>query len=79
VRRLRDNGVLYDRDEGGEFLHVYTQTVDGRFYVELLQRVDSYDGYGAPNTHVRLAAQAVARRRTPDRTRLGRELAATDA
>ena len=62
VRCLRDNGVLYDRDEGGEFLHVYSQTVDDRFYVELLQRIGGYDGYGAPNTHVRLAAQAVARR-----------------
>jgi len=63
VRCLRDNGVLYDRDGGGEFLHVYTKTVNSRFYIELLQRIGNYDGYGAPNTHVRLAAQAVARRR----------------
>lgn len=63
LRRLRDNGVLYDRDRGGEFLHVYSQEVEGRFYVELLRRIGQYDGYGAPNTHIRLAAQAAARRR----------------
>jgi 4-hydroxyphenylpyruvate dioxygenase len=64
VGRLRDSGVLYDRTEGGEFLHVYSKKIDGRFYVELLQRIDDYDGYGAPNTYIRLAAQAVAQRQS---------------
>jgi 4-hydroxyphenylpyruvate dioxygenase len=58
--RLRDNGVLYDRTERGEFLHVYSKKINGRFSVELLQRIDDYDGYGAPNTYIRLAAQAAA-------------------
>jgi 4-hydroxyphenylpyruvate dioxygenase len=58
VRALRDNGVMYDKDGNGEFLHAYTEMVDGRFYVELLQRVGDYAGFGAPNTHIRLAAQA---------------------
>jgi len=62
VGRLRENGILYDRTERGEFLHVYTQKIEGRFYVELLQRIGDYDGYGAPNTHIRLAAQAMAQR-----------------
>jgi len=62
--RLRDSGILYDRTERGEFLHVYSQKIEGRFNVELLQRIGDYDGYGAPNTHIRLAAQAVAQRRS---------------
>jgi len=56
--RLRESGILYDRSESGELLHVYSQKIEGRFYVELLQRIGHYDGYGAPNTYVRLAAQA---------------------
>jgi 4-hydroxyphenylpyruvate dioxygenase len=62
--RLRDSGILYDRTEGGEFLHVYSQKIEGRFYVEVLQRIGDYDGYGAPNTYIRLAAQAAAQRRS---------------
>jgi len=58
VGRLRESGILYDRSESGELLHVYSQKIEGRFYVELLQRIGHYDGYGAPNTYVRLAAQA---------------------
>jgi 4-hydroxyphenylpyruvate dioxygenase len=62
VGRLRESGILYDRTDRGEFLHVYSQQIKGRFYVELLQRIGDYDGYGAPNTFIRLAAQAVAKR-----------------
>jgi 4-hydroxyphenylpyruvate dioxygenase len=58
IRSLRDHGLMYDKDASGEFLHAYTEMVDGRFYVELLQRVGDYAGFGAPNTHIRLAAQA---------------------
>ncbi|MET9436612.1 TIM barrel protein [Streptomyces sp. NPDC006551] len=49
-------GILHDRDEKGEFLHCYTATV-GRVFFELVQRVDGYQGYGARNAPVRLAAQ----------------------
>jgi 4-hydroxyphenylpyruvate dioxygenase len=55
---LRGEGVLYDRIGSGEFLHAYTPVLDTGFYVELLERRGGYDGYGAANTHVRLAAQA---------------------
>lgn len=55
---LRGEGVLYDRDGSGELLHAYTPVLDTGFYVELLERRGGYDGYGAANTHVRLAAQA---------------------
>jgi 4-hydroxyphenylpyruvate dioxygenase len=56
---LRNHNLLYDRDErGGEFLHAYTETLDQRFFLEIVERRGGYDGYGAPNAAVRLAAQA---------------------
>lgn len=53
---LAELGILYDRDENGEFLHCYTATV-GRVFFELVQRTGGYRGYGARNAAVRLAAQ----------------------
>ncbi|TMR97207.1 bifunctional sugar phosphate isomerase/epimerase/4-hydroxyphenylpyruvate dioxygenase family protein [Nonomuraea basaltis] len=53
---LRHLGVLYDRDEHGEFLHLYTVTV-GRVFFEIVQRTGGYQGYGAVNAPIRLAAQ----------------------
>ncbi len=56
---LQQHNLLYDRDErGGEFLHAYTETLDQRFFLEVVERRGGYDGYGAPNAAVRLAAQA---------------------
>ena len=61
---LRRHNLLYDRDErGGEFLHAYTETLDQRFFLEIVERRNGYDGYGAPNAAVRLAAQARRRAR----------------
>jgi 4-hydroxyphenylpyruvate dioxygenase len=53
---LRSHGLLYDRDADGEFLHFYTATV-GEVFFEVVERRGGYDGYGAPNAPVRLAAQ----------------------
>jgi 4-hydroxyphenylpyruvate dioxygenase len=59
VERLREHGVLYDRDaRGGEFLHAYTETFQDRFFFEVVQRIGGYDAYGAANTPLRLAVQA---------------------
>lgn len=55
----RELGILYDRDEHGDFRHCYTHTV-GRVFFELVQRDAGYRGYGAPNAPVRLAAQHAA-------------------
>lgn len=54
--RLRENNILYDRDERGEFLHFYTSTI-GSVFFEMVERRNDYQGYGAPNAPVRLAAQ----------------------
>ncbi len=58
---LRELEVLYDRTPTGEFLHVYTPVIDGRFYIELVERIGDYEGFGTPNTHVRLVAQSPSR------------------
>ncbi|GGT83982.1 bifunctional sugar phosphate isomerase/epimerase/4-hydroxyphenylpyruvate dioxygenase family protein [Actinomadura citrea] len=64
-RLLRELGLLYDRDEQGEFLHFYTATI-GRVFFEIVQRLGGYRGYGAVNAPVRLAAQHARRtRRAP--------------
>ncbi|GAA3836517.1 sugar phosphate isomerase/epimerase and 4-hydroxyphenylpyruvate domain-containing protein [Sphaerisporangium flaviroseum] len=55
-RTLRELGLLYDRDEHGEFLHLYTVTI-GRIFFEVVQRIGGYRGYGAQNAPIRLAAQ----------------------
>ena len=56
VREMAELGLLHDRDGAGTFTHFYTATV-GEVFFEVVQRVDGYDGYGAPNAGVRLAAQ----------------------
>ncbi|WP_433137248.1 bifunctional sugar phosphate isomerase/epimerase/4-hydroxyphenylpyruvate dioxygenase family protein [Actinomadura nitritigenes] len=61
-RLLRELGLLYDRDEHGEFLHFYTETT-GRVFFEIVQRIGGYRGYGAVNAPVRLAAQHARPRR----------------
>lgn len=56
VDGLAELGLLYDRDEHGEFVHLYTGVV-GEVFLELVERRGGYEGYGAPNAGVRLAAQ----------------------
>jgi 4-hydroxyphenylpyruvate dioxygenase len=53
---LRDNQILYDREGEGEFFQIYTHTFDERFFFEVVQR-RNYEGFGAANAAVRLAAQ----------------------
>jgi 4-hydroxyphenylpyruvate dioxygenase len=63
IEALRARNILYDRDEkGGEFFHAYTEQLDQRFFLEIVERRGGYDGYGAGNAAVRLAAQAQQRK-----------------
>ena len=59
---LRDNQILYDREGDGEFFQIYTHTFDERFFFEIVQR-RNYQGFGAANATVRLAAQTRESRR----------------
>ena len=54
---LKAHNILYDREGNAEYLQVYTETYDQRFFFEIVQR-RGYRGYGASNAPVRLAAQA---------------------
>jgi len=54
---LRENGILYDRDEAGEYLQAYTANIGGLFFFEIVER-RGYKGFGAVNASIRLAAQA---------------------
>jgi 4-hydroxyphenylpyruvate dioxygenase len=54
---LRENNILYDRDDAGEYLQAYTTSVGGLFFFEIVER-RGYRGYGAVNASIRLAAQA---------------------
>ncbi len=56
IEEMMRLGVLYDRDDSGDFTHFYTETI-GSVFFEVVQRRGSYDGYGAANAPVRLAAQ----------------------
>jgi 4-hydroxyphenylpyruvate dioxygenase len=57
VAAMREYHVLYDRDGVGEFFHFSTGMLGRRMFFEIVQRVGGYDGYGTPNTSVRMAAQ----------------------
>lgn len=62
---LRDNDILYDRDEGGEYLQAYTQNFQNRFFFEIVER-RGYKGFGAVNAPIRLSAQSrLARKPLP--------------
>src|SRR4051812_33021531 len=57
MAQLRTNHILYDREGDGEFFQVYTHIFDERFFFEIVERRD-YQGFGAANAGIRLAAQA---------------------
>jgi len=61
---LRELDLLLERTDCGDFLHLYTATIDGRVFFEVVQRPPGYTGYGAANAPVRMAAQRAA---APDR------------
>jgi 3-dehydroshikimate dehydratase len=69
LRSMKENAILYDRDNEGEFFQIYTHAFDERFFFEIVER-RGYKGFGAPNAGIRLAAQTrEARPRTMPRSR----------
>jgi len=57
IAALKAHNVLYDRDETGEYLQMYTQTFEQGFFFEIVER-KGYRGFGAVNAPIRLAAQS---------------------
>ena len=62
---LRGNGILYDRDEAGEYLQAYTRSFEDLFFFEIVER-RAYKGFGAVNASIRLAAQSRETNRSDD-------------
>lgn len=56
VEAMRAFNILYDRDSAGTYFQIYTRDHNGLFF-EVIQR-DGYQGFGAVNAPVRMAAQA---------------------
>ena len=56
MAQLRANHILYDREGDGEFFQVSTHIFDERFFFEVVER-RNYQGFGAANAAIRLAAQ----------------------
>ena len=57
IDAMREFGILYDREDGGEFYHLYTPVQGSRVFFEVVQRVGSYSSYGSANAAVRMTAQ----------------------
>lgn len=61
----RELDIMVERQGDQEFLHAYSVPFDGRFFFELIERRNGYDGYGVGDAPVRLAALADWQRRHP--------------
>ncbi|MEY4375703.1 MAG: hypothetical protein RJB26_253 [Pseudomonadota bacterium] len=57
LEKLAQHHVLYDRDGEGEYFQFYSRAFARRVFFEVVQR-RAYDGFGAVNATVRLAAQS---------------------
>ena len=56
--RLRNGHILYSRDKaGGEYFQIYSTPIFEGFFFEIVERRGGYQGYGAGNAPIRLAAQ----------------------
>jgi 4-hydroxyphenylpyruvate dioxygenase len=60
VASLRQNNILYDRDGKAEYFQIYSLPLFNGFFFEIIQRKGGYQGYGARNAPMRLAAQLQA-------------------
>jgi 4-hydroxyphenylpyruvate dioxygenase len=57
LKVLKANNILYDKDEHGEYLQLYTKSFQGLFFLEIVER-RGYKGFGAINAPIRLNAQS---------------------
>ncbi len=57
IGRLRRGHILFDCDGQGEYFQIYSTPIWGGFFFEIVQRKGGYQGYGARNAPIRLAAQ----------------------
>ncbi len=62
IKKMQSLDILYDEDETGAFFQFYSKPFAGGLFFEVVQRLDNYEGYGAPNAPFRIAAQKRALR-----------------
>ena len=58
LKKLQAANILYDKDDNGEYLQIYTQSFENLFFFEIVERRGDYKGFGAANAPIRLAAQS---------------------
>jgi 4-hydroxyphenylpyruvate dioxygenase len=58
---LRRMGATYDQDGYGSYVQLFTPVVGSRVFVEIVQRISGYRGYGFANDPVRMAAHRAQR------------------
>lgn len=57
VAQMKRGHILYDRDGDAEFFQIYSTPIFDGFFFEIVERRRGYQGYGARNAPIRLAAQ----------------------
>ena len=57
IAALKAGDILYDRDGRGEYFQIYSVPIWGGVFFEIVARKGGYQGYGARNAPIRLAAQ----------------------
>ncbi len=53
---VREQGLMYEEDGAGGYLHLATEVLGDRVFFEVVQRLGGYDGYGTADAPVRMAA-----------------------
>ncbi|NEM07121.1 TIM barrel protein [Geodermatophilus normandii] len=53
---VREHGLMYEEDARGGYLHLATDVLGDRVFLEVVQRLGGYDGYGTTDAPVRMAA-----------------------
>lgn len=56
LEQFQRHNILYDEDDQGTFMQLYTHLFEGRFCFEIVQR-QGYKGFGTPNAQVRMTMQ----------------------
>jgi 4-hydroxyphenylpyruvate dioxygenase len=64
LERLAEFNILYDRDAAGEYFQLFSRAFAKRFFFEIVQR-RGYQGFGASNSEIRLAAQSRYKAESP--------------
>lgn len=57
LERMRARHIVYDRDDDGEYFHLFTRAFDRLFFFEIVERRGGYRAFDVSGAGIRLAAQ----------------------